>query len=265
MPADSVWLQELSWPAVRTYLDERASPAVLVPIGSTEQHGPHLPLGVDAYQAADLAGGIAEAADVLAAPPIWYGDARHHLGFPGTVALSTETVVAVLRDVYDSLVGHGFATVVTVNGHRVANLPAIETAMDHATADHPDALFAAFDPLRAGRTLHRELREGDPEDGMHGGEFETSFMWARHPGLVDEDAFEPAPHAGFSRFQSGDLVGAGDVVLTGKGRRRPEDGHPGHVGDPTRASVEKGERLYEGLVDLGVEFLEDVRRHRDAG
>lgn len=259
---DSIWLQERTWRDVERYLDERESPTVIVPIGSTEQHGPHLPLGVDAYQARDLAAGIAEAADVVAAPPIWYGDADHHLGFPGTISLSTETVVSVLEDVYDSLVGHGFENVITVNGHRVANLTAIETAAKRANRRHDDALFAAVDPLRIGVRVHERLRDGDPEDGMHAGEFETSFMLYRHPDLVRESEFVKETHDGFSTYQSNDLVGLDDSVLTPSERHRPEDGDLGHVGDPTKASVEKGERLYDELVANAAAFVDEVRAYR---
>lgn len=260
--SDSVWLQNRSWPEIRAYLDDHPSPTAVVPIGSTEQHGPHLPLGVDGYQARDIAERIAEEAGVLAAPPIWYGDANHHLGFPGTISLSTDTVVSVLGDVYDSLAHHGFENVVTVNGHRVANLPAIQTAAKRANEEHEDVCFATVDPLRIGAEAHRELRDGDPEDGMHGGEFETSFMLYHHPDLVDEEAFERETHEGYSRFQSNDLVGLDDTVLTPSTRHSPEDGDLGHVGDPTKASAEKGATLTDRLVESGAEFVAELVSHR---
>jgi len=262
---DSVWFQDLSWTEIEAYLDENDSPIAIVPIGSTEQHGPHLPLGVDGYQAIDIAEGIAAEAGVLTTPPIWYGDADHHLGFPGTVSLSTDTVVAVLGDVYESLAHHGFENVITVNGHRVANLSAIETAMQRANEAHAEVCFAAIDPLRIGVQAHEELRDGDPEDGMHGGEFETSFMLFHHPELVDEAAFAPESHEGYSAFQSNDLIALDDTVLTPSTRRSPEDGDLGHVGDPTEASVEKGEELYDRLVANGVAFIEELRAHRGDG
>jgi len=254
---DTHRLEELPWPAVEQYLTARESPTVIVPIGSTEQHGPHLPLAVDAFQARDLAEEIAVAADVLTAPLLPYGDADHHLGFPGTISLSTETVVSVLTDVYDSLVGHGFENVVTVNGHRIANLPAIETAMQQSAARHPDTQFAAIDPLRLGVSVHQRLRDGDPEDGMHGGEFETSFMLARYPDLVDEDAFEketadPGPYGTLN------LVGNDDRVLTPSTAHSPEDGDLGHVGDPTLASAGKGDALWAELVADAADYVEAI-------
>lgn len=250
-------LEELRWPEVEQYLNERAAPTVIVPIGSTEQHGPHLPLAVDAFQARDLAEEIAVAADVLTAPLIPYGDANHHLGFPGTVSLSTETVVSVLSDVYASLAGHGFENIITVNGHRIANLAAIETAMQQSKEAYPEVTFAAIDPLRLGISVHQRLRDGDREDGMHAGEFETSYMLARYPELVAEEEFvKESPETG--PYQSINLVGNDDQVLTPSTAHSPEDGDLGHVGDPTLASVEKGEELWATLVADGADFLDSL-------
>jgi creatinine amidohydrolase len=261
-PADSHRLNERTWQDVERYIEDRDSPTVIVPIGSTEQHGPHLPLGVDAMQAETLAGAIAERAGALVAPTIPYGDADHHLGFPGTISLSTETTTAVLVDVYESLLGHGFRNVITVNGHRVANLTAIDTAGKRVAADHPEAFFATIDPLRFGVEIHTELRDGDPEDGMHGGEFETSFMQFHYPELVREEKFEPETSETVSRFRSNDLVGNDDRVLTPSTGHDPASGHLGHVGDPTHASPEKGEALFERLVEDGVAFIEALREEQ---
>jgi len=248
-------LKELRWPEVEQYLAERTAPTVLVPIGSTEQHGTHLPLAVDAFQARNLAEEIAIAADVLVAPLIPYGDADHHLEFPGTVSLSTQTVVSVLSDVYASLAGHGFANIITVNGHRIANLPAIETAMQQSNEQYPDVSFGTIDPLRIGVDVHQRLRDGDPDDGMHGGEFETSFMLARYPELVADDEFVEESHEA-GPYQSLNLVGNDDRVLTPSTAHSPADGDRGHIGDPTLASAEKGEELWAELVANAAECIE---------
>ena len=255
----SVRLEELRWPDVETYLDEAANPTVVVPIGSTEQHGPHLPLGVDRYEAEDVAVAVAERTGTLVAPTIPYGDADHHLAFPGTISLSTETVVSVLVDIYESLAGHGFANVVTVNGHRIANLPAIETAMKAVAAEAEETAFAAVDLLKVAAETHRTLRDGDPEDGMHGGEFETSFMLHHHPDLVRPDAFERETHERDRPFETNDLVASGDVVITPNTGHSPDEGDLGHVGDPTLASAEKGEKLSEAIVSNAAAYVEAVR------
>lgn len=258
----SIHLEELSWDAIETYLDRDQSPTIIVPIGSTEQHGPHLPTGVDLYEAEAVAAAVGDRAGVLVAPAIPYGDADHHLEFPGTISLSTDTVVAVLVDVYESLIGHGFENIITVNGHRIANLAAIETASSQVHAEHQDISFATIDLVRIAAEAHRDLRDGNPEDGMHGGEFETSLMLHYHPDLVHEEHFEKETHDGFSRFQTNDLVGTGDTVLTPSSRHSPAAGDLGHVGDPTLASENKGEELHERIVTNAVTFIKEIHAHQ---
>lgn len=261
----SVWLQDLTWRDVESYLETETDPTAIVPIGSTEQHGPHLPLGVDGYQALDVAEGIAERAGVLTTPPLWFGDAGHHMAFPGTISLSPRTVIAMLEDVYESLLFHGFENVLTVNGHRLANLPAIDLASKTVRESYPDAVLASFDLVRANVRIHNELREGGDEDGMHGGEFETSFMLYKHPDLVEEGEFTPEVHAGsWTRFSSNDYVAIDDAVPTASSRHDWGEDALGHHGDPTKASAEKGEALYEAFVENGVEFIDDVRTLREA-
>jgi len=259
---DSVWLQDITWQDFEEYVEAADHPTVVVPIGSTEQHGPHLPLGVDAYQAKDVAEGVAERADVIAAPPIWYGDAEHHMAFPGTVALSSETVISMLKDIYGSLAEHGVETIMTVNGHRLANLPAIDIASKQVKEEHSEVFFATVDLVRIGVRVHNELRDGDPEDGMHAGEFETSFMLHKHPDLVKEEEFVPEIHGDWTRFTSNDYVSIDDSVITASSSQDWGEDDLGHHGDPTQASAEKGEKLYEAIVDNAVEFLADLSEYR---
>lgn len=256
----SVWLQDHSWPEIESYLD--TVPTILVPIGSTEQHGPHLPLGTDAYEAISVAEGVAEELGVLVAPPLWYGDARHHLAYPGTMALRPKTVIAMLRDLYDSLAHHEFEHVLTINGHRRANVPTISTAMKYAKEAHPDVEFAMADLVQVAVSAHKELGDGHPEDGTHGGEFETSFMLAEYPDLVNEDAFEPqtgrpaSERITRSSIDKHDTVQVASSWQTSTAHR--DQGHLGHRGDPTLASIEKGTKLRDAMIAHIVEFLEDT-------
>lgn len=258
----SVWMQECSWTDVEVYLTEQENPTVIVPIGSTEQHGPHLPLGVDAYEAIGIAEGFAERKKLLVAPPIWYGDAEHHLAFPGSFSLSSETVIAVLNDVYRSLIHHGFENIITVNGHRLANLPAIQIAAKQTKESHPEAFLATIDLVRFGVRIHNDVREGDPEDGMHGGEFETSYMLYRHPELVDEDEFVPETSDGWTRFTSNDYVSMDDTILIASSKHDWNEEALGHHGDPTKASAEKGEKIHNTIVDNAAEFYDELMAMR---
>lgn len=257
----SVWMQELTRRDIEEYL-EQESPTVLVPIGATEQHGVHLPLGVDTYQAIDVAEGIAEAADVLVTPPIWYGDSSHHMAFAGTISLSGETVVTVLMEIYESLITHGFENILTINGHRIANLPAISIAAKQTRDEYPEAYIAAVDLVEFAVQIYQELRDGDDEDGMHGGEFETSHMMKFHPETVVEEEFKREVSERWTRFASSDYTRLDESVGSVPSRHDWADDATGHQGDPTKASVDKGEKVFEYLVENGVEFVEDLHEMR---
>jgi creatinine amidohydrolase len=148
----SVWLQELTWEDVAAYLKQED--IVIFPVGSTEQHGPAGPLGVDSYAAISLAEDAARQAGVLVTPPLWFGDSPHHLDFPGTISLRTETLVEVIKDVVRSLARHGFRKVIVVNGHKGANNPAIITACRSLRqVELPYVLLALVDPMYIGKGI----------------------------------------------------------------------------------------------------------------
>lgn len=108
-------LANLSSPAVAKYLKKNKT--IILPIGSTEQHGPDGILGIDHLTASGIAYAVSELTGVISAPPINYGMAMHHLGFSGTIALRPTTYINLICDVLDSLKRHGFRHVIVINGH----------------------------------------------------------------------------------------------------------------------------------------------------
>lgn len=114
---ETIRIEEMTWPMVKRALEEGYK-TVIVPVGSIEQHGPHLPIGTDAYFGDCLGLRVAEKlGKTLVAPTLRPGCSEYHMDFPGTITLSTETLMHVLRDVCVSLDRHGFENILLLPTH----------------------------------------------------------------------------------------------------------------------------------------------------
>ena len=164
-------IAEAHWQQIETYLetDDRC----ILPLGSTEQHGP-LSLAVDAILAEKVATDAAEPLGVPVFPPMNYGLCPYFAAYPGSVTLRTETLLAVVRDILDSLRETGFRRVLIVNGHG-GNAPAAATALD-AMRDHPEMSVRFHNWWNAPRTWAK-VQEIDPV-ASHASWMEN-FPWTR--------------------------------------------------------------------------------------
>lgn len=255
-PLPSVWLQDLTWEEVDGYLERDR--IVLVPIGSTEQHGPAGPLGVDTYVAVTLCEDVAERTEVVTAPPLWYGDSSHHSGFPGTVSLRPDTLVQVVRDICRSLAAHGFDRIVLVNGHKGSNLPALTSAVRALHEEElPRVLFAVADPLHLARSAAPSIKEAREH---HAGELELSHVHHRFPGKIRTDRLTEAGadfQAVFGGFVGDDLFGPApdgvDIIWSGAEQR--EFAPTGSLSASTGLSDDKGAAYHEHCVARLVELI----------
>jgi creatinine amidohydrolase len=214
-------------------------------VGSTESHGEHLPHGTDTLVAYHIAEAVAERVEgLLVLPALPYGMSAHYSSFPVAVTLSTETLMRVLREVFSSLLGHRITKLLIVNGHD-GNIPAIEAATREFRVEHPEMRIAVLEAWWV--TAGELVPEGTFEvwGGLgHGGEGETSIMLAVAPELV---AMERA------RGVVPDLPVHVQVKWTF------DELTPYAVtGDPTKATVEKGRLMRDALVDLLVDFVEEM-------
>jgi creatinine amidohydrolase len=240
-------LGELTWRDADAL--RRADPIVLLPIGSTEAHGPHLPLATDAILSDELALRAAAALDAdgyvtVIAPNIAYAITDYAAEFAGTISVSPETATALVTDVCVSLVRQGFSRVCLVNSHlepaHVASLQAA-CARVHARTGSTIA-FADQMEKRWARTLTDEFKRG----ACHAGSYETSLVLAARPELVrDEIRQRLAP-------RPIDLARAMREVK----RTFVDAGAPdAYFGDPAAASVEEGNDIYARLVAIVVETV----------
>jgi creatinine amidohydrolase len=160
----------------------------VLPVGATEQHGPHLPAGTDALVVEHLArcaaGLVAGEISLTVCPTLPFGSSHHHLAFGGTLSLGTETYLAVLRDLVESLIADGFHRVLIVNGHggnhEIMQLVVRDLALKHQVS------LGAVSYWQPAQLKLNELygdAPGPPPPG-HAGAFETSLILALRPELV---------------------------------------------------------------------------------
>ena len=259
----SYWIHEMKFHEIEEYLER--DDIVLVPVGTTEQHGPHLPLMVDAIQAIDVTAGVIERARVLATPPTWFGWSPHHMGYAGTITFRPETLTAAVEDICNSLVYHGFKKLVIVNGHRGANLPPLEIAAVRVR-NRTGAYVAVVDVALVALTEVADICEGEVGAIGHACESETSFMLYKHEELVDMEeavtALETYDDRFLTRFVNLDpRLNYDRVSLSSTPEElRQARGPVGSRGDPALASREKGQRIYEVIVSNTVEFIDRMVR-----
>lgn len=216
---------------------------VILPIGSCESHGDHLPFGIDAFIAYDLARSLAERVPrTMVLPPIWYGMSNHYRHKPMCVSVTNDTNIAVYRDVLDSIVYWGFRKILVINGHD-GNIPCIDIAAQDLKMKHPDVGLAVLGAWwTAGLALlPKDMWESHGGYG-HGGEAETSVAMAVVPHLVDPN-------------QARGMVDEKDVHVKEFWNYQELTDH-GASGLGTTATREKGERFKAALIEHLVAFLE---------
>ena len=239
-------LAETTWPDAT---DADTDLAVL-PVGSTEQHGPHAPLSTDTISAEAIAAAGADAYDgeAVVAPALSYGISEEHRHFSGTLWLSPDTFRDAVREVIESLAHHGWDRIVVVNGHGV-NTDALREVVASVTREEVASAvaftwFDAIDPGNVGDA-------SDLEEMGHAGAIETSVVMHHAPELLRADRFEEAAEGasdGWGEWVSGTNVAYDSAEFTENGT----------VGDPTGATADRGARLTAAAADALADLLEVV-------
>ncbi|MEF8857983.1 MAG: creatininase family protein [Halolamina sp.] len=237
-------LAELTWQEVEAALEETRT--MLLPVGSTEQHGHHMPLGVDVYMPDAVAERVAEQTDCLLAPPIWYGVSPHHTFKPGTFTVESETFQHYVRDICVSAAEWGVENVLLINGHYLVQDPELDVVVRELTNEHGMRAFHV--PLIS---VFRDAAEAvrTSELSFHASEFETSMMLELFPELVDMDRAEavdgPEDALPLTDY---DAFGDNRVGWSLSADRMDELTHTGNLGDATVATREKGKRMVDDVV-----------------
>ena len=232
-----------------TDADAAGTDLALLPVGATEQHGPHAPLSTDTLNAVAVAEAATDAFEdeVVVAPAIPVGVSEEHREFAGTLWVSPETFRAYVRETVASLAYHGFDRVVVVNGHG-GNVDALAEVTATITR-HDDAFAVPF-------TWFEATGEHAAEMG-HGGPLETALLRHAHPGLVREDRIEEARTGASDRW--GEWVSGVNMAYDSA-----EFADNGVVGDPADGDAERGAELLDLATDALVDLLAAVAE-RDPG
>ncbi|MBW2412047.1 MAG: creatininase family protein [Deltaproteobacteria bacterium] len=241
---------QLTWPEAQKRFEQ--VDIALLPVGSIEQHGPHLPLDTDAFDANHLALRIAEACSQpkpLVLPGISYGVAYHHEDFKGTVSISNDTLSRLVYDIGISISRSGIKKLVIINGHG-GNSPALNYAAQMINRDAH--IFVCVDTGETSDVDVYSLVE-TPND-VHAGEIETSAALAVRPHLVNMDLARREVPEFSSRYL--DFTSKRGVSWYAYTRRISQSGV---MGDPTKASIEKGNKIWEMMITHLVALIEDLK------
>jgi creatinine amidohydrolase/Fe(II)-dependent formamide hydrolase-like protein len=242
---------ELTWRQAEDRLKE--IDVALLPVGAIEQHGPHLPLDTDAFDADYLARRVAEACSdpkPLVLASISYGVSYHHADFTGTVSISNDTLAKLVYEIGMSVSRNGVKKLVIINGHG-GNSPALNYAAQMINRDA--RIFVCVD---TGETSDVDIyRIVETPNDVHAGEIETSTGLAVRPHLVRmEQAKKQIPKFS-SRYL--DFTSKRGVLWYAYTRKISPSGV---MGDPTRASADKGKKIWEIMIAHLVSLVEDLKR-----
>ncbi len=227
----------LSYESTWQQVEEARPEGAVIGIGATEQHGPHLPLNMDCLSAEYLACGIAEAMDWYHLPTLSISASGEHMDFPGTLTLRSETLIAVFRDIVESLRHHGIRRLAIVSGH--GGNWFLKMMVREFNLENPGTTVFL---INTDRWFYPVLQEMTDDVTLHhAGEHETGIVMHLRPDLVVGPVPEDdSPDYGF------------DVLDLVQSRRLAVQGHWGY---PSKASAENGRRFLERALEISVEYL----------
>lgn len=241
-------IEEMNWVDIKEAI-EKGFTTIITGIGSNEQHGPHLPTCTDALIGDVISNMIAKRlGKTLQAPTINVGCSDHHIPFPGTISLRKSTLEAIIHDYVTSLAKHGFTRIIFFPSHggNFGSLQKVTSELQKELSDieiiSMTDLIGFIDVLNS---ISFDYGVTSEEAGAHAGETETSIMMALKGNLVREERFQPG--------YTGPMGPEETQMLFDKGM--PALSEIGILGDPRKASTEKGKVYLEKIVDYLVEKI----------
>jgi creatinine amidohydrolase len=247
-------LELMDWQTLRRAAARKGS-TVLWPFGAIEQHGPHLPLATDAVFADRIADAVLDRLDGNL--PIWrlplqaIGFSPEHGGFPGTLSLPAEVMIALVVAVGRDLEAAGFQRLLLFNAHG-GQIGLLEVAARQLRASHPALAVLPCFVWRGAEGIAALIPEPERSEGLHAGLAETSLMMHLEPGLISAEPVMDGPQQGMAPA-GWSLEGSAPCAWLSR-----EVTRSGVIGDPSGADPELGERLFLALVATWVQRLESL-------
>jgi len=244
---------ELSHPQIKEAVERNS--LVLLPLGQVEEHGHHLPTGTDSMIADEVTRRIEQELEknipVVAMDTVRYGySVKAVANWPGTIRLSAETVITMMREICASLAAMGFRKIAIINCH--GNHPALLEVVSRTLADQCDVDVPILSAGKLTAEALKEHGEAGPGGSCHSGEMETSIMLSMRPDLVHAD-----------RYTSEDRVTvpnpASPAVFWSTWQRQKSN--TGVYGDPVTATAEKGEIFLREITEKACKFLRLYYEH----
>lgn len=254
MARKSYLYQQYTWQEMAEVVKKQ--PVVVLPIGSVEDHGPHLPLDTDNFLIWQICEEAARRADgdILLMPPVSYGYETHHMDFAGTIDIKPEHLLHFMLDITTSVAHHGFERILIANGHG-SNMPVLDLVARRTNLE-TGALCAAFMWPSLAAEAVRKVRQSGRGGMAHACELETSMYLHLDPERVAMDKARPEMGMPDSEFIWMDLMEGSPVLLMDRWTRFSKSGVSG---DPTLATAEKGREVFEAVVDALVRLAREFK------
>ncbi len=245
----------MTWPEVKEKLKE--TDIAIIPLGSIEQHGPALPLDTDIYIAYEIAKKVAKktAKDIkpIVIPPIYFGFSDHHMDFPGTISIREDTLANLIIDICKSLAYHGFKKIIILNGHG-GNHAAIHAAM-YKLKKETNIFVVFIDIFNIVADIAKNIVQPPT---YHADDYETSVIMALGQNVKKEKLVSEVAYTKIPKFIKIDFLASPPSVKVPVYLK--EFTKSGVIGDPTKASKEKGEKIVETIIERLVDFLKELKQ-----
>lgn len=243
-----VFLNEFTGKEIEEGIAQGEIKSAITVFGSCESHGGHMPLGPDLFVPTEIAKRVAQQIKgVVVVPGVPFGTSIHYNQYPLSISLRYETMTAIAEDIFESLITHGIKQIVILNGHD-GNIPALEIAARNIKDKHKDAALV-YIPAWWEITGAQMADDFEVWDGLgHGGEGETSITMAVRPELVNlEDAIRQVPQ---DTIELSDFM---TIIWDIK-----EISTTGATGDPTKATIIKGQKMLDIVVEHMVKLMNNL-------